>query len=73
VRELALLAHDPADFGQFGPERLIRDDDVVEPVGDLARHTCPSKRHPNAEVAVLDLRQDAQQHRLIELVASADP
>ena len=55
--ELALLADDAADLGQFDPQRLICGDDVVEAVGDLARHSRPPQRHPHAEIAVLDLRQ----------------
>ena len=53
------------------PSVCVGGDHVVEPVGDLARHAGPSERHANAEVAALDVRQDAQQHRLVELVSRA--
>ena len=69
--ELALLADDAADPRQLDAERLVRRDDVVEPVGDLARHAGPFERHPNAEVAVLDVREDAQQDRLVEPVGGS--
>ena len=64
--ELALLADDAADSRQLGPQRLVGGDDVVEPVGDLARHARPFERHAHGEVAALDVGQHAQQHRLVE-------
>ena len=64
--KLALFADDAADLCQFGPQHLVRGDHVVEPVRDLARYACPVERHANAEVAVLDIRQHPQQHRLVD-------
>ena len=58
--ELALLADDAADPRQLGAQRLVGGDDVVEPVGDLARHAGPLERHADAEVAVPDVREDAR-------------
>jgi hypothetical protein len=51
---------------QLDPERLVRRDHVVERVGDLAGQARPSQRHANAEVPLLDVREHAQQHRLVE-------
>src|ERR1035437_8786945 len=68
LRELALLTHNPTDLDQLGPQRLIRGDDVVQPVSDLTRHARPPKRHTHTEVAMLNIRQHTQQHRPIELL-----
>src|ERR1700722_12498261 len=51
--------------------RLIGGDEVVQPVGDLARHARPLERHPCAEVPALDIRQDPEQHHLVKLVSLA--
>ena len=46
--ELALLADDAADARQLGAERLVGDDDLVQPVGDLAGDAGPLERHAGA-------------------------
>ena len=68
LRELALLADDLADPCELELERLVGDDDVVEPVGDLARDAGPFERHPGGEVAALDLGQETQEDTCIERV-----
>ena len=68
LRQPALLADDLADPRELGAERLVRDDDVVEAVGDLPGHTGPFERHPGREIAFPDLGQDAQQDCGIDAV-----
>ena len=64
--ELALLADDAADALELGAERLVRADDLVQPVRDLAPHARPVHRHARREVTGLHLAEDAQQHFRVE-------
>ena len=66
LREPALLSHHLADPGQFDPERLVGDDDVVEAVGHLAGHPRPFQGHAGREITPLDLSQDGQQDGGVE-------
>ena len=64
--ELALPADDAADPLELGAERLVRADDLVQPVRDLAPHAGPVHRHASAEVTGLDLAEDREQHLRVE-------
>ena len=60
LRQLALLADDAADPLELGTDRLVGDDDLVQAIGDLARHARPLKRHAGREITGFDLGQELQ-------------
>jgi hypothetical protein len=63
-----VLAHHLADAGQLHGERLVGDDDLVDPVGDLAGHAGPVEGHARREIASLDLGQNAEQDLRVDRV-----
>ena len=64
--ELALLADDAADALELVAQRLVRADDVVQPVRDLAPHAGPVDGHASGEVAGLDVAEDGEQDLRVE-------
>ena len=71
LRQLALLADDLAHSRELDAEGLIRDDEVVQAVSDLAGDAGPVERHARGEVATLDLGEDAQQDLDVDRVGDA--
>jgi hypothetical protein len=68
LRQPAFLPDHLTHPGQLGPEGLVGDDDLVEAVGHLPRHTVPVEGHSGREVTRPDLGQDTQQDLGIERV-----
>ena len=66
--QLALLADNAADLFQLDFQRLIGGDPVVQRIRDLSRYAGPVQRHPRGEIAVPDLEQHGEQHRLVKAV-----
>ena len=60
--QLALFTDDAADATDLVTQRLVGPDDVVQAVGDLARHSRPVDRHASSEVTSLDGAQNLEQH-----------
>ena len=66
LRELALLAHDPADALDLAAQRLVGADDVVQAVGHLAGRPGPVRGHARGEVARPDLAEHLEQDLGVE-------
>jgi hypothetical protein len=66
MARLSVLAHDLTGALELACQSLIRGDDLVEGVGDLAREAGMITREAHREIAVADRLQGAQQLTLIE-------
>jgi hypothetical protein len=66
LRDLALLADDPAQAVQLTSHPLIQFDDFVKRIGHLACDAGPLPGQPYREVTLLQRRQCAQQGRGID-------